>query len=158
MRSIPWLVGLAALALATPVLAGNDNVSLKDDAPEISTDVDDLVATLRPDIEDPDSIDTVLTFTNLGRRDTYVVCRGFDHDGHRIGHAKLKLPALGVRYFAASRLSQDVDFVGHVQCATRGPVAGGAVLLVPGGISDLEVIQGNGNQGHRIKFPLVVHR
>lgn len=160
-RANRWNVGTAALcvALLSLVLAPTAGAKKKraaapvDEGPEIVRDAESLTHELRPrPVDDVDIADTALVFTNKGD-DARVLCVGFDKQGETVGRAWLSVPRLGLRYMLASDLSHGADFLGHVQCRTRGSIKGSSVLLGPG-ITDLPVLQIERGSG-RMTFLLV---
>ncbi|MDP6979924.1 MAG: hypothetical protein QF570_15170 [Myxococcota bacterium] len=120
---------------------------------EVSRPVDELPNDVEP--VDPDSTDTALVFSNLGGERARVKCVAFNMNGRPVGRTRTAIPALGVRYMRASDISNGLDFVGQVHCASHGKVVGSTVF-VGRGITDLPVR--NGHVGRtRIRFPLVAH-
>ena len=150
---------LSAAALAAPALAENlSDLPLTADGPAIDhgdADVDDALHG-RPD---PDRVDSVLVFTNLGPLPAAVRCVAFDRAGDVAGHGHALVPARGTRIVLASDLVPDRGFAGHVQCGAAGRVVGSAFLLAPGGISEAPARQSDrpGRGDLRIVFPAVAH-
>ncbi len=107
---------------------------------------------------DRDGLDTVLVFSNQLDREVRVGCRAFGRDGQLLGRAGTGLPARGLRYLRASDLAPGGDFVGSVDCLAGGRVLAEALLLAPGGITNLEVLQRARARSTRIEFPLVANR
>jgi len=151
---------LPALLLALPLLLAAGPApaqeALAPDLPEVEiargeADLRDRL--MRP--ADPDVLDTALLFNNTGKRGAAVRCVGFDHDGQPVGRVALRVPGLGLRFVLGSDLANGRDFLGSVQCASEGRVLGSAVLLAPGGLSDLPARQGDGVGSIRIRFPVV---
>ena len=144
---------LAAALYAIAPNAGAQESAAPDRGPEIVRDAVELTRELRPrPVDDVDVADTALVFTNTGLP-ARVYCAAFNKQGERVGRAWLKIPRLGLRYMLASDLSNDTDFVGHVQCSTGSRVKGSAVFLGPG-FSDLPVQQVERGVG-RMLFHLV---
>lgn len=107
---------------------------------------------------DRDGLDTALVFSNQLDREVRVGCRAFGRDGQLLGRAGTGLPARGLRYLRASDLAPGGDFVGSVECLAGGRVLAEALLLAPGGITNLEVLQRARARSTRIEFPLVANR
>jgi hypothetical protein len=160
MRARTWCASLsllAAAALAAPALAENlVDLPLSAEGPAIDhgdADVDDALHG-RPD---PDRVDTVLVFTNLGPLPAAVRCVAFDRAGELAGRGHALVPPRGARIVLASDLAPERRFAGHVQCGAAGRVVGSAFLLAPGGISDAPAKQSDrpGRGDLRIVFPAV---
>ncbi len=157
MRRWNRLVGLlAAGTLMVGVSAGAQEIVVED-AVQIERDGVALRDHLGPDPIDPDIVDTALVFSNKGLAGTRVDCRAFDRNGNPVGGAWLHVPPLGLRYVLASDFSDDVDFTGTAQCITHARINGSAVLIAPGGLTNLDVDKGEGQRGIRIAFPIVAH-
>ena len=152
MRFIPrtlLLLGLAALLTPSPA-AGQ---SLE----PVEVELDRTAAELREVLDRPvdeDTFDTALVFTNTGRSDRRIVCRGFDDDGNPVGRIAVKVPGLGLRFILASDVSNDTDFLGQVQCGPRGRIVGSAYLLGAGPLTKVSAR----NRSTRIVFPVVLTR
>ena len=112
------------LALGAPLLAGgaahaqDDALALP--AVEIGRDVAALSDEIRPRPKDIDVADTILVFTSSNRRVRVVRCVARDGQGQAVGRTLTRVPAHGQSYIRASDISNGQDFVGHVQCSTRG--------------------------------------
>lgn len=124
-------------------------------------DIERAVDSLRDRIEQPprpdvDVADTAIILTNLGNRVAPAICAAFDYDGNPIGRARLRVPALGLRWLLASDISGDKDFIGSAHCFVTGHVAGSAIFLGPS-ITDLPVRQANVEGAFRLAVPVVVH-
>src|SRR5262249_53989931 len=149
----------SAGALAAPALAEDlSDLPLTADGPAIDhgdADIDDALHA-RPD---PDRVDTMLVFTNLGPLTAAARCVAFDRGGDVAGHGHAVVPARGARIVLASDLVPDRGFAGHVQCGAARRVVGSAFLLAPGGISAAPAEQSDrpGRGDLRIVFPVVAH-
>jgi hypothetical protein len=153
MRALLHLLCAVAMAgaLALPVAA--------QEAEPGEVEVDrDPGALLEAIHADRDVVETALVFTNLLERDVRVGCRAFGRNGQLVGRAATGLPARGLRAILASDFAPGGDFVGSVQCVAGGRVLGEALLLAPGGISSLEVLQRPRNKSTGLEFPLVAQR
>jgi hypothetical protein len=153
------LIGAAIAWLSAPVASAEEAATAADEWIEIERDAVTLQDELRVRDIDRDVADTALVFTNLGNTDGYAHCMAFDGDGRRIGRARVKLPALGVRYLLASDISRGRDFIGHAQCGAAVTVKGTAIFLGPG-LTDLPSMQPSIQPAAtalygRIRFPLV---
>jgi len=123
-----------------------------DSRPETELRVD-----LREAMErDTDSVNTALVFNNGATEVVRVVCRAFDARGTYLGRRTLRVAARGVRYLRASDFSGGSDFIGSAVCSARGRVAASAILLAPGAITNLDVIQAHAwDDANRVRFPLI---
>jgi hypothetical protein len=150
------LLVLAALA-AAPALAENlSDLPLSSEGPPIDHGDDALDDALHGE-PDPQRVDTVLVFTNVGLAPAGVRCVAFDRAGEVVGHAHALVPARGARHLLASDFGGDRRFAGHVQCGTPGRLVGSAFLLAPGGPTDAPAKQADrpGRGELRIVFPAV---
>lgn len=145
------VVTLAALAVG-PAGATTDPVMAT--TPDISRDAATLRDHVHPRPVDRDVVDTAIILTNLGNGSARALCVGFDASGEAIGRTRIRIAALGLRYFLASDLASNADFVGSVHCTVRGHVAGSAVLL-GAAVTNLNVVQTNHSGVFRIRFPVV---
>jgi hypothetical protein len=116
----------------------------------------DLKADVRRAIDrDTDVANTALVFNNPGNQAASVVCLGYGPNGNMLGRRVAQIPARGLRYLRASDLSGGVDFIGSAICSSRVRLAGSAVFLAPGSITNLDVIQAGPFDSNSIRFPLV---
>ncbi len=130
-------------------------------APPEEVEVDRDAGLLLDDIHaapDRDGLDTALVFSNQLEREVRVGCRAFGRDGQLVGRAGTGLPARALRYLRASDFAPGGDFVGSVECLAGGRVLAEALLLAPGGITNLEVLQRPRGRSTRLEFPLVANR
>ncbi|MEM9175706.1 MAG: hypothetical protein AAGC67_10765, partial [Myxococcota bacterium] len=105
---------------------------------------------------DTDTVNTALVFNNASGDVVHVFCRAFDADGAYEGRRVVRIPARGVRYLRASDFSSGGDFIGSAVCSSRARVAASAVLLAPGALTNLDVIQADAwDEGNRVRFPLI---
>lgn len=154
MRSSPKCFALVIFAALTLPAAAQEAL------PE-EVDVDRDGGLLLDEIDaapDRDGLDTALVFSNQLDREVRVGCRAFGRDGQLLGRAGTGLPARGLRYLRASDFAPGGDFVGSVECLAGGRVLAEALLLAPGGITNLEVLQRARARSTRIEFPLVANR
>ena len=147
--SAPRLLGCLALAalLAMPSIASAQSVA----EVEIDNDPDLLTDELRD--PDPDIADTFMIFTSQHGRRAIVRCVARDKNGVVVGRSLTRVPAHGLRYVRASQMSNGVDFIGSVNCRTRGRVIPTTVFLGPVQITDLKARR----VGYRLNFPVVAH-
>ena len=160
MRLIQLFTSLAlGLFLATPANAqkiaavdmlDGDGVRIERRAGELGD-----ATRVRPD--DRDFIDTAMVFTNASTR-TIVRCLARDDDGAPVGRAWVLLPNRGLRFILASDIAGGLDFVGSVECLTNGRVVGTALLLGPGGVTDLPSRRVHVDGPVGLAFPVVVTR
>ena len=157
MRTLCGSLLVLAALVAAPALAENlSDLPLSSEGPPIDHGdgaLDDVLHG-RPD---PERVDTVLVFTNLGPLPAPVRCVAFDRAGEVVGRGHALVPARGARHLLASDFGGDRHFAGHVQCGTPGRLVGSAFLLAPGGLSDAPAKQAErpGRGDMRIVFPVV---
>ena len=147
------LAGATVLAFAAPAHAQRAvETELGDARPEAELRVD-----LREAMEhDTDSVNTALVFNNPNAEVAAVLCRAYDSNGNYVGRRIFRLPANGVRYVRASDFSGGGDYIGSAICSSRSRVAASAVLLAPGAITNLDVIQSDPwDDSNRTRFPLI---
>ncbi|NNL67201.1 MAG: hypothetical protein HKP30_13220 [Myxococcales bacterium] len=159
MRITSVLALTALVALALPVEAQQAaavNLKTLDDAVEITRLPDELTDAIRVPVPDRDSVNTALVFTHFARDGWAVVkCIGLNADGEPVGRAYTRIPPAGLRIIFASDLSNGVDVIGSVHCASRKHVVGSGFLLAPGGVSDLPTQQRKRRHSVRMHFPVV---
>ena len=117
----------------------------------------ELRADMRDAMErDTDSVNTALVFNNPSADVVHVFCSAFDSNGRYEGRRTVRIPGRGVRYLRASDFSSGDDYIGSALCQSRARVAASAVLLAPGAITNLDVIQADAwDESNRVRFPLI---
>ena len=125
--------------------------------PTIAEGADELRAILKPFPEpDPDSVDTVLTFTNAVNRVAKVKCVARDDKGVVIGAPIAeRIPPRGLIIIRASNLAEGGDFIGSVRCKSNRRVIASGFTLAPQGLTALRVIQRHDWSARQIFFPVV---
>ena len=156
-RSARWVAAIAVAGLigafVVPTASAQD-VNVARDIERDATSLKDRIET--PPDPERDVADTAIVITNLGNHRGVALCAAFDYDGHPVGRARVRVPALGLRWLLASDISNDVDFIGSAHCFIRGHMLGTAIFLGPG-ITDLPVHQTNVAGAFRIVIPVVAH-
>ncbi len=131
---------LTTLAAAVSGFAATGSFAAEDNAPEIDRGQDQLSDLLRDRPIDRDSTDTAIIASNASGRGALVVCTAFNANGRRLGAGAMRVPAHGLRFLRAQDLANGEDYIGRVNCHTGNPgVDGSAVLVGPGGLTDLPV-------------------
>lgn len=156
-RATGWASALAVSLLATafvvPSASGQDGASVRDIERD-SASLRDRIAT--PVDPDHDVADTAIVITNLARSRGRAFCVAFDYDGRVAGHARLKVPPLGLRWMLASDISDGVDLIGSAQCYLSGRLVGSAMFLGRD-VTDLPVHQTTVGGNQRIAIPVLAH-
>ncbi len=151
LRSLPFAI--VALVLGAGVASAQALAMADRDDSRSETE---LRVEMREAVDrDTDSTNTALVFNNTTNQDAIVFCTAYGANGRLLGRKIAKLPARGTRYLRASDLSNGADFVGSALCSSRARVAGSAVFLAPGAITNLDVIQAGPWDSNRIRFPLI---
>ena len=153
LRSIV-LAGFVVLATAATAHAQRvvSDAELGDARPEAELRLDMREAVER----DTDTVNTALVFNNPNAQTAHVMCRAYDSNGNHMGRRLVGVPGNGVRYLRASDFSRGGDFIGAAICSSRTRVAASAVLLAPGAITNLDVIQADAwDDTNRMRFPLI---
>ncbi len=157
IRSARWVAALAVAGLigafVVPTASAQDVNAVRD--------IERDAASLKDRIEQPpdpdrDVADTAIVITNLRRMFGVATCVAFDYDGNLVGRARVRVPALGLRWLLASDISDGADFIGSAHCYIQGHMLGSAIFLGPG-ITDLPVHQTNVAGAFRIAIPVVAH-
>ena len=117
---------------------------------------EELQADVRDSQHDVDTTNTALLFNAQGPDDVVVKCRAYDQNGNAIGRTATKVPKNGLRYLRASDLANGRDFIGSAFCSVRGDVVGSALLVAPGSITPLDVVQNQLAGTTTMQFPLVI--
>ena len=94
--------------------------------------------------------------TNLAGTRGRAFCVAFDYEGRPAGHARLKIPARGLRWLLASDISDGVDLIGSAQCFLSGRLLGSAIFLGRD-VTNLPVHQTTVGGNHRIAIPVLAH-
>ncbi|MEM7249895.1 MAG: hypothetical protein AAF493_00635 [Pseudomonadota bacterium] len=120
---------------------------------DMGRDAEELRVMLRahPDI---DTTDTALVFNNPTAARVWVRCAVFNGNGRILGGGALAIPANGVRFFLASDLARDRDFIGSAQCGATNRVLPSSFIL-GAGLTDAPVNGGPTWTGNRMRFPIV---
>jgi len=149
--------GMALLAVAGLLVATGATAQEEDTltGSQVERDAESLREYLRSHPIERDRVNTALVFANAVDVPARVDCVAFGPNGRALGAAWLVVPGRGLRYLRASDLVHGRDFVGPARCRTRARVRATAVVGAPGGISDVQVAQGEGPGLVRIFFPLV---
>lgn len=148
-RSIVFLAVSAVLAGAGLTQAQGVEIDEARGAEELRAEMRDAAA------GDVDTTNTALLFNNVTRINSYVVCTAYDGNGNVLGTKRAYVPKRGVKYLRASDFSNGADFVGSAVCTSRERMAASAVLLAPGAITQLDVIQPDAWDLTRIRFALI---
>ena len=147
------LAGAALLAAAAPAWA-QTVVDLDESRSEAELRVD-----MRDAVErDTDVVNTALVFNNTSPDVSHVICLAHDAQGQYLARRIVRIPAQGVRYLRASDFATRGDFIGSATCTSRARIAATAVLLAPGAITNLDVIQADRwDDANRMRFPLIAN-
>lgn len=121
------------------------------DSVEITRDAVDIA---RPHPEPP-AVESVLVFSNRSLFERYVFCVAWNKNGHVVGRAHTRLPAMGVRYLLASDFGG--PFLGSARCITRGRIVANGFLLAPG-LTNLPVETASLDQAVRMRFDLLAYQ
>jgi len=108
----------------------------------------------RPDI---DVFDTALLFTSYDNNSQVVYCKAFNARGKAIGRTRTHLPADSVRLIFASDVARQPDFVGKINCQSRGQMMGSVYLLGPV-FNDLAVTNKRDRAGSTVQVPVALNR
>lgn len=98
-------------------------------------------------------LDTAMVITSIHNTETTAYCYANDHNGNTVGRVRVRIPAMGVRFFLASDIVDQHGFVGTVICTAAGYVVGSEVML---GVvtTDIEVQQDNRFDVSSMLFPV----
>ncbi len=154
---IGLLAPAAVLALATASISmAQDDLRSAD--PEVTVDRSgtELQALLRPR-PDVDLIDTAMVFNNPRPDKAQVWCVAFGYSGAPVGRIRLEIPARGVRFFLASDIANNLDFIGSAQCHSRNQVFPSA-FVVGAAFSDAPALAHHHWDRTTVRFPVIVTR
>lgn len=101
-------------------------IEINRDANELS---DLLSGGILPKPEIAAILDTAMVFTSMHNAETTAYCRASDKNGIAAGRVRVRIPAMGVRFFLASDIVEEHGFVGSVTCTATGYVIGTEVML-----------------------------
>lgn len=132
-----WLTLLLTTTVSTAQNAVLTEIEIDRDANELS---DLLSGAALPKPEVAAILDTALVFTSAHGSETTAHCHANDNSGITVGRVRVRIPAMGVRFFLSSDIVEERGFVGSVICSAAGYVIGTEVML---GVvtSDIEVHQ-----------------
>ena len=156
-RSARWVAALAVACLIGAFVAPSASAQRFSAVRDIERDATSLRDRIeQPPDPDRDVADTVIVMTNLAHERGVASCAAFDYDGNLVGRARVKVPAMGLRWLLASDISDDADFIGSAHCFISGRMLASAIFLGPG-ITDLPVHQTKTSGLFRIAIPVVAH-
>jgi len=148
----------ASLVLASPLASAQSaalqEVEIDRDATQLS---DLLTGATNPNPEVAALLDTAMVLTSVSGAETTAYCYANDHQGITVGRVRVRIPAMGVRFFLASDVIADRGFVGSIICSAAGYVIGTELMI---GIltTDIDVVQEYRSGQSSMLFPVTAMR